>query len=176
MGLLKWLLDGAKTTIGSYIFTGAALILGALMVWHFIIPDMNTVKEWFGADTKVELKAKLNNANISILDLTNKNAACQLQLTKADSSCKVQLETLQRSLAYQNKANADLEVQNSKRAEKIKNIQSQASKQTATTANQIVLNTTVATKISEVQVGALWDAYCAKNSSDECTAEQGEQK
>lgn len=174
--LFNGLKDGLKDTVGQYIFMGIALVVGALLIWHFIIPDMETMKEWFGADTKAELKVKLNNANISVLDLTNKNAVCERQLKDADSSCKVQLKALQATMAYQQKANDDLATQNGQRAKKIKDIQKQAAASDKSTVNAAMLNASLETKISEVQIDALWESYCAKNTSDECPAEQGETK
>lgn len=176
MKVFKWLFEGLKeaygNTIGQYVTVGISLVIAVLLVWHFMIPDMSTIKEWFGADTKQELQAKLSQANISLLDLVNKNNVCQRQLTATETTCREQLTLLGEHATYTQQATDTLSKNNTARENKIKDIEKTAQKQ----ANQATLTTTIATKISDVQIDALWDAYCSKNTDSDCEAEQGATK
>ena len=176
MKVFKWLFDGVKVifdnTIGQYVMMGVSLVIAALLVWHFMVPDMSTIKEWFGADTKQELQGKLAQANTSVLDLVNKNNVCQRQLTTTETTCREQLALLGEHSTYTQQATDTLSKNNSARERKIKDIEKTAQKQ----ANQATLTTTIATKISDVQIDALWDAYCSKNTDSDCEAEQGATK
>ena len=176
MNVFKWVFEGVKeifgSTIGEYVAIGVSLTIAVLLVWHFMIPDMSTIKEWLGADTKQDLQVKLSQANTSVLDLVNKNKVCQRQLATTETTCREQLALLGEHTTYTKQATDAMSKSNATREKKIKEIEKTAQKQ----ANQATLTTTIATKISDVQIDALWDAYCSKNTDSDCEAEQGATK